>query len=789
MISNYLKIAFRNIFRHKGYSAINIFGLAIGLTCALLILLWVQDELSYDKFHPQAENLFRVEQDQNYSGKLYHVNVMPWPCAPVWKDEIPEVLGATRWGWCGGQSYSYADKTFIEGDVRAVDPDFFNMFGFTLLRGNPTTVMEDPNSIVLTEEYAAKYFGNDDPIGKVLTANDQYPLTVTGVLADPPPSSIIQPKMLVSVELSKKFGNYNDNWGSNNINTYILLQENSNLSDVNSKLTEVVHNNRDYESDTQFMAAPLTRVHLYGYFGFSDNGQAIIFIYVFSIIAGFVLLIACINFMNLATARSANRAREIGIRKVVGAQRQNLIYQFIGESIVLSFLAVILALVFVYLLLPVFNEIASKRIEIGAIIDSSFLIGLLAITIITGIVSGSYPALFLSAFRPVKVLKGQLSAGRSQTLRKALVIFQFTLSIVLTIGTMVIYQQLNYMRSKDLGFDQEHVISVGIRGEIGNSYEALKTELAQLPQVLGVTASSHRPTSIGSNSGGANWEGKDPEMELVVGMSSVDFSYFETMGIELVEGRAFSPEFPTDITDDEHNAYVINETLARIMDKETVINETLEFLGGKGPILGVMKDFHFQSVHNEIEPLAVFIYPKWFSTMLVRLESGDITESLAAVEAGWKRVLPTYPFEYRFLDEDFEWMYRTETGMSELVKYFSILAIIIACLGLFGLASFTAEQRMKEIGVRKVLGATVSNLVILMTSQFAKWVIIASAIAFPLAYLVANKYLENYAYRIELGLGTFLVAGLLALVIALLTVSYQSVKAAMTNPAQTLKHE
>jgi ABC-type antimicrobial peptide transport system permease subunit len=751
--------------------------------------MWVQDEMSYDKFHSQAENLYRVEQDQKYSGRLYHVNVTPWPCAPVWKEEIPEVLAATRLGRVGGQSYRYGDVVFIEQNVQAVDPDFFTMFDFPLSHGNVSSVMEDPNSIVLDEETAKKYFGSEDPIGKVLTANDQYTLTVTGVIADPPTNSGFQPKMLVSIDFAKKTGNYVDNWGSNNIVTFILIQEKANLVEVNRKLTEVVGNNRDEESKTKFMAAPLTDIHLYSYFGFSNSGDMIILVYVFSIIAGFILLIACINFMNLATARSANRAREIGIRKVVGAKRKNLIYQFISESTVLSFLAVVVALVFVNLLLPIFNQITFKEFNAGYILQGKFILGLVLITIITGIISGSYPALFLSAFQPVKVLKGQLSIGASQILRKILVIFQFTLSIVLIIGTIVIYQQLNYMRTKELGFDYKNVIAVGIRGSIGENYEAIRSELSQLPQVLGITASSHRPTNIGSNSSGANWDGKDPEMELIVRQSSVDFDYVETMKIKMVEGRAFSREFPSDVTDDEHITFIINETFEKIIDKESIVNENLQFLGAEGPIIGVMKDFHFLSVQNEIEPLAIILYPEWFNTMLVRLSPGDITQSLAAVEEGWNMVLPNYPFEYRFLDEDFDMMYRTEMGVSELIKYFTILIIIIASLGLFGLASYTAEQRKKEFGVRKVLGATVTNLVLLMINQFIKWVLFACAIAFPIAYFVLNKYLENYAYRIDLEAGTFLLAGLLALVIAILTVSYQSIKAALTNPAQILKYE
>ncbi len=789
MLTNYLKLTFRNIWRHKGYSFINIFGLAIGLTACLLILLWVQDELSYDRFHSNADYLYRVEQDQVYGGRKYHVNVTPWPCGPAWESEIPEIVAATRYGWCGGRPFNYKAKTFVEGDVQAIDPAFFTIFDFPLKYGDPGTVLNDPYSLILNLETAEKYFGTENPIGQVITVDNQHQLTVTGVLEKTPHNSIIQPVILITMDFARTLGRYSDTWGNNSIRTYIQLDPQADPVAVNGKLTEVVNNHRDEESPTQFMAAPLTGVHLHAYFGFSDSGQAIVYVYVFSIIAAFVLLIACINFMNLATARSAGRAREIGIRKVVGAQRTQLIYQFMGESVILAVLSALIALVFVYLLLPVFNEIASKDIPGSALMGKNFILGLLLITVITGLVAGSYPAVFLSAFQPVKVLKGNLSTGRSQTLRKILVIFQFSLSIILTVSTIIIYQQLNYMRSKDLGFDYEQVLSIGIRGDIGKSYPALRSEIAQLPQVLGVTASSDRPTSIGSNSGGAEWDGKDPDLSLIVGMSSVDFDYIETMDMKMLAGRAFSRDFPSDQADTNSMAFIINETFAKIIDKESIVGENLRFAGSQGPIIGVVQDFHFRSVHRVIDPLAIFIAPDWFGVMLIRLAPGDVTASLATVEEAWQRVLPGYPMDYRFLDEDFEWMYRAEAGLSQLVKYFSILAIIIACLGLFGLASFTAEQRTKEIGIRKVLGASATNLMVLLANQFTKWVLIANIIAFPTAYLILSRYLEDYAYRIYLGLGPFLLAGVLALIIALLTVSFQAVKAALANPVDALKYE
>ncbi len=788
MLRNYLLVALRNIFRHKGYSFINIFGLAIGLTCSLLILLWVQDELSFDKFHENAPNLFRVEQEQFYNGQAYHVNVTPYPCAPVWKEEIPEILDATRVAWCGGRSFRHSDKTFFENEVHGVDPSFFTMFDYPLRDGDRQVVMNDPYSVVINEATATKYFGDDNPVGQVLLVDNRFELTVTGVLMKTHYASILNPVILVNMEFTKDLGEYNDSWGSNNIGSFVLLRDDADITEVNRKITEVVYKNRE-SSETTYMVAPMTGIHLYGFFGFDRDPIGVVYVYVFSIIAAFVLLIACINFMNLATARSAKRAREIGMRKVVGAFRKNLIFQFIGESILLSVLAALVALVFVTLLLPTFNHIAGKEIELRSLFQPSFLLGLLAITIISGIVSGSYPALFLSGFQPVKVLKGSLQQGRSQVLRKVLVVFQFTMSIILIIGTLIIYKQLNYMRSKDLGFDQEQVIAISLRGDIGKSYESLRQELTRIPEVLSVSASSHRPTNIGSNSSGVDWDGKDPEMKIVVGLSSVDFDYIETMKIQMLEGRAFSREFPTDPLGDEGGAFVINERLAKLMNKESVLNERLHFVGVDATIIGVMKDFHFRSVHNEIEPLAIFIAPEWFSSMLIRLQPGEVTASLDAVKTVWDRMLPNYPFEYRFLDEDFVWMYRSDVRLSGLIKYFTFLAVIIACLGLFALASFTAERRTREIGIRKVLGASVGRLVVLLSSEFAKWVLVANLIAWPAAYFILKAYLRNYAYHIDIGWTVFLAAGVMALVIALITVSYQAVRAAISNPVKALKYE
>ena len=788
MFKNYIKIALRNILRHKGYSFINIFGLAIGLCCSLLILLWVQDELSYDKFHKNAVNLYRVEQNQFYGGQPYHVNVTPYPSGPVWKEKIPEILDATRYAWCGGLSFRHGDRTFFENDVQGVDPAFFTMFDYPLRGGNRQTVMNDPYSVVINEATATKYFSDENPVGQVLLVDNQYELTVTAVLQKNRLSSILDPVILVNMELLKVLGRYDDNWGSNYVGTYVLLSDNADLDEVNRKIMEVTYQNHE-PSETVYMAAPLTGIHLHGYFGYDKEPIGVVYVYVFSIIAGFVLLIACVNFMNLATARSAIRAREIGLRKVVGACRKNIIFQFIGESILLAFVATLFALLFVILLLPMFNQIAGKEIDWRSLFQMRFLLGTLTITVIAGIVSGSYPALFLSGFQPVKVLKGNLQHGRSQILRKVLVVFQFTMSIILIISTLIIYKQLKFMRTKDLGFDEEQVIAISLGGNIGKSYESLRQELIRIPEVLGVSASSHRPTNIGSNSSGVDWDGKDPEMKIVVGLSSVDFDYIETMKIQMREGRAFSRDFPSDALGDHGGAFVINERLAKLMNKESVINQRLKFLSVDGKIIGVMKDFHFRSVHNEIEPLALFIDPGWFSTMLVRLKPGDPAASLEAVKTVWSNLLPNYPFEYRFLDEDFEWMYRNDVRISKLIKYFTFLAVIIACLGLFALASFTAERRTKEIGIRKILGSSVGGLVALISNEFTRWVLVANLIAWPVAWFIMQKWLQNFYYHTNPQVSIFILAGVLTLITAFITVSYQSIKVAVSDPVKSLRYE
>ncbi len=793
MFRNYLITAIRSIIRQKGFSLINILGLAIGLACALMILLWVQDELTYDKFHEHADRLYRVEEDQYYSGEVYHVNVTPYPSGPVWKEEIPEIEDACRFQWPSGMLFTFGEKAFYEGGCVAVDSSFFNLFTYEFLNGNKATALTEPYSAVLTEETAGKYFGNENPIGRSLSVNNKFEFTVTAVLKSIPKNSILQFDILVPFDYLKEIGQYNDSWGSNSIRTYIKLYENVIIDSVDSKLTAVVKKHNE-NTTTDFMAAPFTRIHLHQYWGYGHDPGAIVFVYIFSAIAVFVLLIACINFMNLSTARSATRAREIGLRKVSGAHRRAVITQFFGESVLLAFVSLIFALIIVSSVLEIFNKVAGKDLDFSSLLSPQFIIAMILVTLLAGLVSGIYPALYLSAFRPIKVLKGDLSTGmKSGWFRKVLVVVQFTLSVFLIIGTLIIYRQLNYMKSKDLGYDKENMFYFQMRGEIKENYQNIKDAFLRDPQVLGVSAASHQPHQIGSNSGGGDWDGKDPDQSVLIGTNIVDYDFVETMKIELKDGRSFSREFPSDMASpaDSSANFMINEVLETIMDKENAVGERFRMWGMEGRIIGVMKDFHYHAVRSKIEPLMFFLAPTdWFSWITVRVAPGNLEKTMRGLEETWKEIMPGYPFDYHFVDESLDLMYRTEERLGTLLKYFTILAIIIACLGLFGLASFTAERRTREIGVRKVMGARVSSVMMLLSKEFSLLVMISCMIAIPASLLVMRKvFLQNFEYRTDMAWWIFLAASLAALLIAILTVSYQAARAALTNPANALRYE
>ena len=789
MFSNYMIIAWRNIIRHFSVSFMNIIGLSIGLACSMLIFLWVADELSFDHFHANADRIYRVEEDQPYSNGIYHVNVTPWPSGPVWKEKMPEIEQACRITSAGSFLFTRNDRSFYEEKVSAADSTFFEMFSFELLSGEPKKVLKEPGSIVISTEMATKYFGDEDPMGKTLQVNNKETFQVTGVMKKMPSNSSINQDFLVPFDYMKKSEWYSEHWGNNSIETYVMLHENSDTLQVNEKLTQIAREHNP-ESSTIFILAPFSRMHLYSYFGYGHKPGAILNVWIFASIAMLVLIIACINFMNLSTARSASRAKEIGLRKVNGAHRKNLVFQFYSESLLTTLISMMIAFVMVVLLLVPFNLISGKEFSVPDLLTPEFIIGMLVILLFTGILAGTYPALVLSAFKPINTIKGTFSVGsRGGNFRKVTVITQFALSIMLIAGTIVIYRQLQYLQRQKLGFDKENLLYLPLRGDLKNAYPMIKEELLREPVVKYITASTHPPQNIGSNSSGASWEGKSPDLDILISMSGVDFDYVETMGIEMKSGRSFSKTYAIDTPHDTLASFLINEQMERVMDMENVVGAQLRF-NAIGPVVGVMKDFNFQSLHNKIEPLAISIWgSNYWNYMCIRINPGSLPATMKQLEKAWKRIMPLYPFEYHFVDDDFDKTYRTEERMGTLMNYFAILAVLIACIGLFGLATYTVEQKTHEVGVRKALGAPSLTIFRLFTREFMQLQLIAAFISIPIAWFLLSRYLQNYGYHTRLNGWIFLLSALLTLLVAMAAISYQTIRAILTNPAEILKYE
>jgi predicted permease len=792
MFGNYLKIAFRNIKRYKGYSFINIFGLAVGLACCILILLWVQDELSYDRFHTNLNDLYRINAEFHKTEPATHYWPVCAPLAPALKEEYPEIVKATRFTRLRrGQLVRYGDKKFLESRICLADPDFFAMFTFPFLEGNPQTALSHPDSIVLVESLSAKYFGDESPVGKTLTLNNEHSFTVAGVLQEIPENSTIQFDFLlpfVRIEDFEKAWAVLDNWSLSGFATYIQLEKKASEEALEDKIAYYLQKHVPESEDVIYLQS-FGDIHLYSshiQFGIEGQGD-ITYVYIFSLVALFVLVIACINFMNLATARSANRAKEVGLRKVVGAKRAQLIRQFFCESVGMAFLSLILAVVLVELFLPVFANLSGKTLVLNFSSHFHIVLAIIIMTLLTGFLSGTYPAMFLSSLKPVKVLKGALKTeARGFLFRRILVVFQFSLSILLIICTIVVSRQIGYMQNRKLGFNREHLVYLPIREELVERYETFKTELVTKSGIRNVAASSNLPTyGVILTTDKVSWEGKSPEDNVVLEVTSTGYDFIEIFDMEVVEGRSFSKEFLTD----EEEAVVINETAAKIIGMENPVGKQLIFGDATTTIIGIVKDYHFKSLHSEIEPLLMAIVPSLYRYVLIKLESGDIPGTLASIENAWNTFFPETPYEYHFLDEAYDTLYRTEQRMGTLFNYSTVLAILISCLGLFGLASFMAEKRTKEIGIRKVLGASLSGVVLLLNKQFVKWVLIANLISWPIAYYAMSKWLQGFAYRTNLGIWTFALAAMIALVIAVTTISYQSIKAALTNPAESLRYE
>jgi putative ABC transport system permease protein len=790
MNKRYLLIALRNIFRHRTISFITIFGLSIGLACSMFIYLWISDELNTDRFHKNGDRLYRVEEDQEYSQGLFHVTVTPWPSGPVWKEKIPEIENACRMTNPGSLLFRRNDKVFYENQIVAVDSTFFSMFTFQLLVGNPNTVLKDPHSIVISDEMARKYFGNEDAIGKSIQVNNIEMFQVSGIMKKMPANSSIYADFLIPFDYMKHSSWYSEEWGNNSIVTYVMLDRKAKPAGVDPKLTQIVKEHNP-QTTTRFSLFPFPNMHLYAYWGFGHAKGAIINVWIFSSIALLVLIIACINFMNLSTARSASRAKEIGLRKLNGAYRRNLISQFFGESMLQALVGMLIAYLIVAVLISPFNLLSGKTFRESDLLKPAFILSSLVITIFTGILAGSYPALVLSSFKPSNTLKAGLSGGSKGGLfRKTTVIIQFTISMVLILFTIVTYRQLKFMQGKSLGFEKQNLLYLQIRGDMKNSYQLIKEELTRDPSVLAVSASSNPPHEIGSNADNIWWEGKSPEVHALVSMCGVDFGWAEAMGVSMKSGRSLSKSYATDIPHDTVGNFLINEQLEKLMGTDNAVGMQLKFGDTRGQIVGVMKDFNYQSLHSKIEPLAVWIWqPQYWNFIYIRVKPGNLHESMANLESRWKQVMPLYPFDYHFVDQDLDKTYRSEERLGSLLKYFSILGILIACIGLFGLATYTVEQRTRELGLRKVLGATGSSIAILISGEFIRLLLIAALISIPISLWLLNTYLTSYGYHIQLNIWIFVIAILLTIFVAALAISYQLLTAISSNPAKSLKYE
>ncbi len=802
MFINYLTVALRNLLRYKGYSAINVLGLAIGIACCVLIMLYVQDELSYDQHHEKNDRIYRLAESAVVAGRSIEAAVTPPPWAPVLAEDYPEIEQITRIKPPNSRwLIRYQANRFYEKNFVFADSSVFDIFTIPLVQGNARSALAEPHTVVLSESMADKYFGDDNPIGKVITGDDIYKFTITGVMRDLPKNSHFHFDFLASYASLAPNNLYGEpttmqNQGfSHDLYTYLLLKEGYAPEDLERKLPGFLEKHLGDQLDGTGIEArpflqPLPDIHLHSNLeGEIAPNSDVRYVYIFSSLAVFILLIACVNFMNLSTARSARRAQEVGIRKVLGAHRNQLIKQFTGESILFSLIALVMALGLVHVLLPQFNLLSGKALEMDY--QSTWLVPVLvAIALVTGIVAGGYPAFILSSFRPVAVLTGALKAGATHSfLRKILITFQFIISIVMIVGTIVVLDQLEYMQNKNLGFEKEHVVVVRMPDdEVLKGYRAYKNAVLQYPEIVNVSTS----TSVPGGQPSLNLvtpEGVQEDESPVYQVIWADFDFVETLDIKIASGRKFSTAFATD-----SSACLINETAVRSLGWETPIGKTIRFTGAPDTnpshtVIGVMADFHNQSLRQRVEPLMVlFNAPSVF--MVIRIQGQNLSRGMEVLHDQWRQTYPNHPaMDYSFLDEDLEQLYQAERRLGSVFIIGAALSILIACLGLFGLSSYMAEQRTREIGIRKVLGATIPNVILLLSRDFTKLILLAFVIGAPVSYYAMGTWLEDFPYRIDLSAWVIMFSGLTALVIAWLTVGYQALKAATANPVDAVHGE
>ncbi len=804
MLKNFLKTTFRNFWRYRGYSFINLLGLTIGIATCIIIFTYIAYELSYDKFHKDSEDIYRVAVKGRFAEDFFDVAVSMPPLPVTLKNNFPEVQSYTRIDkYEQNVFFSVDDKKFYVEGLYFVDTAFFDVFTFELERGDPATALSEPFSLVLTQEMARKYFGDEDPMGKMVRMNDEFSMKVTGLLGDVPSNCHLKFSMLgslttlISVQGSRQ---YVDNWGSLFLHSYIRLYPGSDASAFGEKITTVV---RDafgeaadvYDIEMVPYLQPVPGIHLHSnLMAELEPNSSISYIYIFSAVAVFILIIACINFMNLSTARSTKRSREVGMRKVAGATRGQLVWQFLGESLLLSLMGMVLAFALVEAMMPFFSNLTG--LELGEFLHRPFTILVaLLLALVVGFLAGIYPAFVLSSFQPIRAIRGDLYKGMKRSaLRNLLVVLQFAISIALLISTWLIYKQMQYISQKKMGFDQENLVIVPLKSDrLKDQGKVLKAEFSNLPAVKMVSLTSSTP---GRSLDGMGYvpEGVDSKSPWILYTLRADYDFMEVLGMKLTEGRQLSPGYGTDT-----NAAVINEALVRKLGWEEPLGKKIYSFGDASDslsrpyftVVGVVEDFHFKSLHDAIEPSIIVLDRDKPDFLAIRFHPGDPDKSLEQVRLKWEEIEHSFPFDYYFMKEEFEDLYRSEQKMADLLVTFTILAMLIACLGLFGLALFSIEQRTKEIGIRKVLGASVSGLLYRLSREFSRWVLLATILAWPVSYYLVDRWLQSFAYRIEVldYMWIFIISGLIALAIALVTVIYQAYRAATTDPVDAVKWE
>lgn len=788
MLKNYLKIAIRSLRKNSVYSFINISGLAVGIACSILILLWVQDETSYDRFQPKLDRLHQVWINAFFDGKINSWTSVPMPLKNAMKEEISSIKNAAITEWGGTHLLTIGDKKLNQRGYYA-SYEFLEMFQFPLITGSAEEVLDDTYSIVLTESAAKRLFGDEDPINKLIKLDNNADVKVTGILKDIPSNSSFEFDYLVPFSLmvatQEWAKNAENNWGNNSFQVFVELPEGTTREKVDADIKDFLNSKLEDDFKKDLWLHPMSRWRLHSTFeNGKEAGGMIDYVNLFSIIAIFILVIACINFMNLATARSEKRAREVGIRKSVGSKRQDLIFQFLGESVLISIIAFVLAIILVEGALPFYNDLVEKQLFIPYL-SGQFWIFALGMILITGLLSGSYPALYLSSFNVVKVLKGKIQVGKSASIpRQVLVVLQFGFSIILIVGTIVVYFQIQHVKNRDLGYDQENLITVQYNNELRKNYNTIKQELLRSGVVEAVTRSNSPITEIWSNNF-IGWPGKPEELKVIFSTISAEYDYTKTMGIKVLMGRDFSEDFKSD-----SNAVIINKAGLDLMGLKDPIGTKLDLWGDEVELIGVVENSLMGSPFRAVSPMFMICNPEWISAVTIRLsKTNDLPGSISKVEEIFKQFNPAYPFEYKFADVEFKKKFTTIDLIGKLANLFAFLALLITGLGLFGLAAFTAEQRTKEIGIRKVLGATVTAVVVMISKDFSRLVLVAFVVAAPIAWYFLDSFLERYPMRISIPWWTFPLAGGFAFIMAIGIVGVQAFKAAVDNPVKSLRSE